>query len=130
VLVVALILLVRRSDRPRAEEGIRSGLAYPVPPRDPRVTVEVFNGTDRAGLARVAARLLRREGIDVVNVGNAAATAPVTRVIVRRGKGEHARRVARALGGAEIITAVDSLRRVDLSVVIGADFKPVLPLHP
>lgn len=92
--------------------------------------VEVLNTTAQTGLARVAARMLRQEGMDVVHVGNAGPAAQRTRVVVRRGDGEHARKVARALGGAEIVTQYDTLRRVDLTVLLGADFKPTVPLHP
>ena len=113
-----------------AAAGESGALAYPIPPTDPRVVVEVLNTTGQTGLARVAARLLRGEGMDVVNVGNAGPAAARTRVVIRRGDGEHARKVARALGGAEIVTERDTLRRVDLSVLLGADFKPTVPLHP
>ena len=41
----------------------------PAPER--RVTVEVLNGTARQGLARIATRVLRRRGLDVVFLGNA-----------------------------------------------------------
>ena len=44
---------------------------YPIPSPDHRVTVEVLNGGRRAGAARAATRLLRRQGLDVVFFGNA-----------------------------------------------------------
>ena len=44
----------------------------------------MLNGTSRTGLARLAARLLRAEGLDVIAVGNADTTIAETRVIVRR----------------------------------------------
>src|SRR5687767_4778590 len=59
--------------------------AYPVPSPERRITVEVLNGTRRAGEARAATRMLRRRGLDVVFYGNAEAAAESTRVIVRRG---------------------------------------------
>ena len=124
------MLLGRRKDIRAVTASAGGELAYPVPPTDPRIVVEVLNTTDRSGLARVAARMLRQDGIDVVNVGNAGPASGRTTVIIRRGDGEHAKRVARTLGGAEILTRRDSLRRVDLTIMLGADFKPVLPLHP
>src|SRR6266513_4744929 len=57
----------------------------------PRVTVEVLNAGARPGLARVATRLLREAGIDVVSFGNASGDAgPLdsTRIVVRRGPAE------------------------------------------
>ena len=47
--------------------------------------VEVLNGTRRQGLARVATRVLREHGIDVVFFGNADSVTDSTRVAVRRG---------------------------------------------
>src|SRR5687768_2345528 len=128
--LVTTLSLTGRGRGGAAAAGESGALAYPIPPTDPRVVVEVLNTTGQTGLARVAARLLRGEGMDVVNVGNAGPAAARTRVVIRRGDGEHARKVARALGGAEIVTERDTLRRVDLSVLLGADFKPTVPLHP
>ncbi len=105
-------------------------LAWPVPPSDRRVVVEVLNGTSRTGLARLAARLLRAEGLDVIAVGNADTTIAETRVIVRRGSGDGARDAVRALRAGRVSTATDTLRRVDLTVLLGDDFRPVTPVHP
>src|SRR2546428_11864686 len=57
--------------------------------RGPALAVEVLNASGRAGDAKVATRLLRRAGIDVVYFGNAPPTDPLsgldsTRIIVRR----------------------------------------------
>jgi len=105
-------------------------LAWPVPPVAGRVLVEVLNATERTGQARLAARLLRAEGLDVIAVGNAAPKQAATRVIVRRGSGNGARDAVRALGAGRITTDVDTLRRVDLTVLLGEDFHPVTPVHP
>jgi hypothetical protein len=53
-----------------------------------------------------------------------------TRVIVRRGAGHRARDAVRALGAGRVSTETDTLRRVDLTVLLGADFNPVTSLHP
>ena len=58
--------------------------AYPIPSFENRITVEVLNGTKRAGVARAATRMLRHRGIDVVFFGNAEAAADSTRIVVRR----------------------------------------------
>ena len=50
-----------------------------------RVTVEVLNGTQRQGAARTATRMLRRNGLDVVFLGNADSSASLTRILARRG---------------------------------------------
>jgi len=97
--------------------------AYPIPSFGNRITVEVLNGTKRAGVARAATRMLRHRGIDVVFFGNAEAAADSTRIIVRRGDPGRGREVQRALGAGIVVVAVDTLRRVDVSVVLGQDYR-------
>lgn len=97
--------------------------AYAIPSPERRVTVEVLNGTRRAGVARAATRMLRRQGLDVVFFGNADEAADSTRVIVRRGDPGRGREVRQALGAGQIVVEPDSLRRVDVSVILGADFR-------
>ena len=133
IAVVAAGLALRRGpgSSGAAVEPVRAGqLAWPVPGSRDSIEVEVLNGTDRDGLAVDVSRLLRSRGIDVVSLGNAASLNDRTRVIARRGNLDAARRVARALeqGLPELVP--DSLRFVDVTVIIGADFATELPLHP
>lgn len=95
-----------------------------------RVMVEVLNGTQRQGAARTATRMLRRRGLDVVFLGNADTPAESTLVVVRRGDPERARFVARVIGGGRVMVQTDTLRRVDISVILGDDFRPQLEVHP
>jgi LytR cell envelope-related transcriptional attenuator len=95
-----------------------------------RVQVEVLNGTRRQGAARTATRILRSHGLDVVFLGNADSLADSTRVIARRGAPERARYVAAALGAGKVVVETDTFRRVDVSVILGDDFKPKLEVHP
>ena len=97
--------------------------AYPIPSPDRRITVEVLNGTRRSGVARAATRMLRRRGLDVVFYGNAEAVDS-TRVIVRRGDPGRGRDVRQALGAGRVVVEPDTLRRVDVSVILGPDFRP------
>jgi hypothetical protein len=97
--------------------------ARPIPSPEHRVTVEVLNGTRRAGVARAATRLLRRGGLDVVYFGNADEAVDSTRVIVRRGDPARGRDVRLALGVGRIVVQPDTLRRVDVSVILGGDFR-------
>jgi hypothetical protein len=90
----------------------------------------VLNTTRRAGLARLATRLLRAEGVDVVSFGNADAAIANTTILIRRGQGDGARRILRALGVGRVAAGIDTLRRVDFTVLLGDDFRPVAPLHP
>jgi hypothetical protein len=74
--------------------------------------------------------MLRRRGLDVVFLGNADSLAESTRVVVRRGDPERGRYVAAALGAGKLIVETDTFRRVDVSVILGDDFRPQLEVHP
>src|ERR671915_514193 len=109
--------------RPRADQEV--GVAAPVmaSPKG-RITVEVLNGTRRQGAARTATRVLRRNGLDVVFLGNADSLAESTLVVARRGDSARARYVAAALGMGAVRIETDTFRRVDVSVILGDDFRP------
>ena len=109
-------------------EPVTSKLSAPLPRA--RVMVEVLNGTRRQGAARTATRMLRRRGLDVVFLGNADSLAESTQVIVRRGDPERARFVASALGAGKVVVESDTFRRVDVSVILGEDFRPRSAIHP
>jgi LytR cell envelope-related transcriptional attenuator len=113
---------------PRSEPAPTHAFAVPSPRG--RVQVEVLNGSRRQGAARTATRMLRRKGLDVVFLGNADSMADSTRVIVRRGDPNKARYVAQALGAGKVVVETDTFRRVDVSVILGDDFRPRLPIHP
>ena len=95
-----------------------------------RITVEVLNGTQRQGAARTATRMLRRNGLDVVFLGNADSLSSGTLVLARRGDSARARYVAAALGAGVVSVELDTFRRVDVSVILGDDFQPRLEIHP
>ena len=106
------------------------GHAYAVPSPENRITVEVLNGTRRAGVARAATRMLRKQGLDVVFFGNADAAVDSTRIVVRRGDPGRGRDVRAALGVGRIVVEPDTLRQVDVTVVIGQDFRARGEFHP
>lgn len=127
VVLVAGVALAARIKRDRV-----AGHAYPIPSADDRIVVEVLNGTTRVGLARTATRLIRQQGLDVVFFGSAdsASRTDSTRVIVRRGRRSAAEIVAKALGAGRVEVELDTLRRVDVSVILGADYQPAAEVHP
>ncbi len=105
------------------------GHAYAVPSGDDRVEVEVLNASGRDGLARRVTRVLRSRGLDVVSFGNEPG-ADSTLVILRRGDGRAADAVQGALGQGAVRVELDTLRRVDVTVVLGADFRMEAELRP
>ncbi len=113
--------------RPQPE---RTAAAPPIIMPKKRVTVEVLNGTQRQGAARTATRMLRRSGLDVVFLGNADSSASLTRILARRGDSVEAKYVAAALGAGAVRVEIDTFRRVDVSVILGEDFRPRLEVHP
>ncbi len=96
-----------------------------IPSAEGGIAVEVLNGSGRPGRARSATRVLRCRGLDVVYFGNWEGEGVVrtTKVVVRRGHDQAAaRRVAEALGAGTVVLDPDTLRRVDVSVILGEDW--------
>lgn len=106
------------------------GHLYPVPGEADRIEVEVLNASGRQGVARVGTRTLRRQGVDVVFFGNADTTADSTRLILRRGSRERAEELQKLLGIGKIEALPDSTRRVDVTVILGRDWKAPEEMHP
>ena len=95
-----------------------------------RVVVEVLNGSGRRGLARTATRELRKAGFDVIAFGTGGDSLAVTQVLARRGDSAAAVQVARALGVGQAMVRPDPLLRVDVTVLLGADYHPPPELRP
>jgi hypothetical protein len=96
-----------------------------------RITVEVLNATKVRGLARRAARALRDQGFDVVSTGTNHDPFDSTQVLDRTGHRDWAVRAAKAMGGATVLVRPDSSRDVDLTVLIGASWRPPSqPFYP
>ena len=117
----------------RGDRAGASGLRVPGEQAGPHITVEVLNASGKPGLAKVATRLLRRAGIDVVAFGNApesVGTLDSTRIAVRRGTNDVGERVRKPLGVGRVSLQPDTTRLLDASVFLGADFAPRLEFHP
>ena len=89
----------------------------------PTVAIEVLNATGKAGVASSAKDVLRLQGVDVINVGNAAATREDTAVYDRTGRSENAAAVLGKLGcpRARAATQISPKKLVDVTVVLGSD---------
>ena len=98
--------------------------------RSARVTAEVLNATRRSRLARAGTAQLRRDGIDVVFFGTADTLLDSTLILIRRGNEEVGSRVARSLGAGRVVMRIDTLRRLDVTVLLGEDFHPIPGLVP
>jgi hypothetical protein len=104
-------------DNARAPEGIR-------------IKVEVLNGTKTKGLARRATFFLRDRGFDVVGSGTETVQRATTVVFDRSGHPDWAARVGRAMS-APVVTQRDSSRYLDVTVILGANWRPPpQPFHP
>jgi hypothetical protein len=93
-----------------------------------RVRVEVLNAAGVPGLARVATRTLRERGFDVVFFGNARGFSPESTLVIDRvGRGDAARDVAAALEAERVLSRPDSTLLLEVTVVIGRDWKGAPP---
>ena len=94
--------------------------------------MQVLNATKTRGLARRATMLLRDRGFDVVEIGHderesrqhaRAAICPATRTGRAAWRGR--------LGSARVETRPDSSRYLDITVVLGATWRPpAQPFYP
>ena len=95
------------------------------------IQLDVLNGSGTPRLGQRFTDYLRARGFDVVEMGNYKESGvEFTRVIDRVGDPEAARQVAEALGVPKerVIQQIDKNVYLDVSVVIGRDFKSLKPL--
>ena len=96
------------------------------------IQLDVLNGCGARGVAARFTRFLRSAGFDVVEMKNyKIATMQKTLVVDRVGDLAPARRVAAALGISEknIVQQINPDYFVEVSVIIGADYPSLEPLH-
>jgi hypothetical protein len=129
LLAVGVVLVVRDPST-RAPQAVRQRIDAEAP-AGVRIRVEVLNATRVRGLARRATMHLRDRGFDVVTVGTSREARDTTLVLDRSGNAEWAALVARALGGARVEPAPDSSRYLDVTVLVGATWRPPAePFYP
>ena len=137
VLALATIAVVRYRARGTPERVMTKGSTGSAqveqikPAAGQRITVEVLNATRVRGLARRAAITLRDHGFDVVSTGTNPDEFDSTKVLARTGHPEWAALAAKAMGGGAVLVRPDSSRDVDLTVLIGASWRPPAePFYP
>lgn len=89
-----------------------------------RIKVEVLNASTVRGLARRATMHLRDRGFDVVAVGTSRDRRDSTLVLDRSGHPDWARLVGDAMGGAAVEARPDTSRYLDVTVLVGASWRP------
>lgn len=95
-----------------------------------RIKVEILNATKVKGLARKATMFMRDRGFDVVAVGTTSEQQANTLILDRSHHPEWAALAARAFN-ARVEERPDSLRYLDVTVLVGADWHPPgLPFYP
>jgi hypothetical protein len=133
---LAVVLLVGSFVRGGGAAIPDSAPSVPAAERAPagvRIRVKVENGTTERGLARRGTLFLRDRGYDVVESGNAspADRRDSTLVIYRSNHPEWAERIAKAFGGARIEARPDTSRYLDITVILGASWRPpAKPFYP
>lgn len=129
--VAATIHARQRAPRPAAVAAPPFQGSDVQAPAGTRIKVEVFNATKTHGLGRRATLYLRDHGFDVVTLGTVPDPHDTTIVIDRSGHPDWAELVARALGAARVESHPDSSRYVDVSVLVGATWRPPpQPFYP
>jgi hypothetical protein len=103
----------------------------PIVPAGVRIRVEVLNASTVRGLARRGTMYLRDKGFDVVENGGTVEMRDSTLILDRTGHPEWAALASKAMGGARIESRPDTLRDVDLTVLIGGTWRPPAePFYP
>ena len=128
---VWFVLSHRPEHRPVSPIASRGPAIESSSPAGARIRVEVLNATRTRGLARRATMYLRDRGFDVVETGTARELRDTTLVLDRSSRPELAEQVAEALGGAPVESRPDSLRYLDVTVLLGASWRPpAKPFYP
>ncbi len=131
VLLLALAVVYRKIGVPRFDRPSPASQPTMAAPAGTRMRVEVLNASTVRGLARRATLHLRDEGFDVVQSGTTNERRDSTLILDRTNHPDWAARAARAMGGARVESRPDTLRDVDLTVLIGATWRPPAePFYP
>lgn len=130
VLVGAAVVMRARDAATPVFPTLRTGSVARAPD-SVRIRVQVLNTTTTRGLARRATRLLRDRGFDVVELGTASPTIDTTMVLDLSGHPAWAEAAAKVMTPARTKSRPDSSRYLDITVLIGSEWRPPAePLYP
>lgn len=114
-----------------------ASIAYRFTREDPRkiflrnsnIQVEVLNGCGINRLALKVTDILREKGFNVVSVGVTRTDSFAESVVLERANGdmENARYFAKRIGCKNIGKDVDPALYVDVTLIIGADYRKLFP---
>lgn len=93
------------------------------------ISVKVWNGTRKEGLALKVARRLRAANFDVLEWGSYGGRQLRTRVMDRVGSIEKAKAVAEVLGVDSVFSDIDPGLRADVEVILGDDYVEKIPME-
>ncbi len=133
---VSVALYRGRLPRVGAPEGPRDAVVERparIVPDSVRIKVEVVNATDIRGLGRLATAWLRDQGFDVVATTTSSEKdrRDSSLVLDRSGHPAWASLAGKAMGGARTEARPDSLRYLDLTVLVGRSWRaPPQSLYP
>ncbi|KHO62722.1 transcriptional attenuator, LytR family [Thermoanaerobacter sp. YS13] len=85
------------------------------------IRVEILNGTNIEGLASKYAEILKRQGFDVVRIGNVIGTTFFSSHVYARTNEEKAKKVANALSILSVEKDISHDSPVDVTVILGND---------
>ena len=130
VTVVVLVVIAALISRKMTGRVFGMGAGDHAPP-GVRIRVQVLNATSTRGLAQRATDHLRDRGFDVVEIATNREKMDSTLVLDRSNHPDWANRVAAAMGGATVLSRPDTSRYLDVTVLIGASWRPPpQPFHP
>jgi LytR cell envelope-related transcriptional attenuator len=127
-LVVAVVVAACLPDKPSPTRATVDGA---IAPAGDHIRIEVLNASKVHGLARRATQYLRDAGYDVVSAGTTTPVRDSVLIIDRTQHPSWAGRIAREFDGARVESHPDSSRYVDITVLIGATWRPpTKPFYP
>jgi hypothetical protein len=111
--LISMVFLYTRED----PEEVRT--------RNSNMRVEVLNGCGENRLAIKVANIMRRDGFNVLEIGNATEQDFLHTVVLERSREDlaNAKYVARRIGCQNIGKDVDSALHLDVTIILGLDYK-------